>query len=194
MVEIFKQTKRLIDIVLSILALLLLFTPMTLIAVLIKLESKGPIIFKQKRPGKNKELFNIYKFRTMKISTPNLSTEDLGDPSTYVTKLGRFLRKTSLDELPQLVNILVGHMSIVGPRPALYNQYDLIAMRDEVDVNSISPGLTGYAQVKGRDYISDKEKVSYDQYYLENMDLWLDIKVIWLTFWNVVRLKGVRIT
>lgn len=190
MLEVFK---RVMDIVLSIIAILVFGLPMLIVATLIKLDSKGPVIFKQQRPGKNKKLFNIYKFRTMRTDTPNVSTEDLGDPSLYITKLGKFLRKSSLDELPQLFNILVGHMSIVGPRPALYNQYDLIGMRDEVGANSIRPGLTGYAQVKGRDFISDQEKVGYDKYYVEHMSLWLDVKIIWWTAKSVVRSEGVRV-
>ncbi|MEK5039890.1 sugar transferase [Sporosarcina sp. FSL K6-3457] len=186
-------SKRVMDAVLSFLAVLVFMLPMAIVAILIKLDSKGPVIFKQKRLGKNKVVFNIYKFRTMRTDTPNVSTEDLGDPSLYITKLGKFLRKSSLDELPQLFNILVGHMSIVGPRPALYNQYVLIAMRDEVGANSIRPGLTGYAQVRGRDFISDQEKVGYDKYYVEHMSLWLDVKIICWTAKSVVRSEGVRV-
>jgi len=185
--------KRLMDIMLSFMAIIVFLIPMLIVALLIKIDSKGPIIFKQQRPGENKEMFNIYKFRTMRTDTPNVSTEDLGDPSQYITKLGMFLRKSSLDELPQLFNIFMGHMSIVGPRPALYNQYELIRMRDEVGANSIRPGLTGYAQVMGRDLISDQEKVSYDKYYVEHMNLWLDVKIIWWTVKSVVRSEGVRV-
>ena len=185
--------KRLMDIVLSFLAILVFLIPMLIVGLLIKIDSKGPIIFKQQRPGKNKKMFNIYKFRTMRTDTPNVSTEDLGDPSLYITKLGMFLRKSSLDELPQLFNIFMGHMSIVGPRPALYNQYGLIEMRDEVEANSIRPGLTGYAQVMGRDFISDQEKVAYDKYYIKNMSLWLDVKIIWWTVKSVVKSDGVRV-
>lgn len=189
----FEVLKRVMDIILSFLAIVVFGIPMLLVALLIKLDSKGPVIFKQKRPGKDKSLFNIYKFRTMRTDTPNVSTEDLGDPSQYITKLGMFLRKSSLDELPQLFNILMGHMSIVGPRPALYNQYELIGMRDDIGANSIRPGLTGYAQVMGRDLISDQEKVAYDKYYVENMNLWLDLKIIWWTAKSVVKSEGVRI-
>lgn len=185
--------KRLLDVLLSFLAIVFFLIPMLIVALLIKLDSKGPIIFKQKRPGKNKELFSIYKFRTMRTDTPNVSTAELGDPSLYITKLGMFLRKSSLDELPQLFNIFMGHMSIVGPRPALYNQYELIEMRDDVGVNSIRPGLTGYAQVMGRDFISDQEKVVYDKYYVENKNLWLDIKIIWWTVKSVVKSDGIRV-
>lgn len=185
--------KRLLDMLLSMLAIVVFAVPMCIIALLIKYDSKGPIIFKQKRPGKNKEHFNIYKFRTMQTDTPDVSTEELGDPSTYVTKVGKFLRKTSLDELPQLFNILLGHMSIVGPRPALYNQYELIEMREQLGVNNIRPGLTGYAQVKGRDFISDEQKVSYDKYYLDHMSLALDLKIIWWTAISVIKSEGVRL-
>ena len=185
--------KRLIDVALSFLSILVFLIPMLIVGLLIKLDSKGPVIFKQQRPGKNKELFNIYKFRTMRTDTPNVSTEDLGDPSLYITKLGLFLRKSSLDELPQLFNIFMGHMSIVGPRPPLYNQYELIEMRDIVGANSIRPGLTGYAQVMGRDFISDQEKVAYDKYYVENKNLWLDVKIIWWTLKSVVKSDGVRV-
>jgi len=185
--------KRAMDFVLSFLAIIVFCIPMSIVAIIIKLDSKGPVIFKQKRPGKNKKMFNIYKFRTMRKDTPNVSTEDLGDPSLYITKLGMFLRKSSLDELPQLFNILMGHMSIVGPRPALYNQYELIRLRDEVGANNIRPGLTGYAQVKGRDFISDQKKVSYDKYYIDNMNLWLDVKIIWWTAKSVLKSDGVRV-
>lgn len=185
--------KRLFDFVLSLLAILVFFIPMVLVAIWIKLDSKGPILFKQKRVGLNGELFEIYKFRSMYTETPNVSTEALGDPSVYITKVGKFIRKTSLDELPQLFNILKGDMSIVGPRPALYNQYELIAMRDEVQVNAVRPGLTGYAQVMGRDLISDEEKVSYDRHYVENMGFAFDLKIIWLTFFSVLKAEGIKL-
>lgn len=185
--------KRTMDITLSFFSILIFIIPMIIIAMLIKIDSKGPIIFKQQRPGRNKRIFNIYKFRTMRTNTPNLSTEGLGDPSQYITKIGKILRKSSLDELPQLFNILLGDMSLVGPRPALYNQYDLIEMRDKVGVNSIKPGLTGYAQIKGRDFITDKEKVIYDKYYIDNMSLRLDIKIIGWTVRSVIRSEGIKL-
>lgn len=186
--------KRQLDILLSSIAITIFLIPMAIIAILIKFDSKGPVIFKQKRVGKDGVLFDIYKFRTMKIDTPNVSTEDLGDPSKYITRVGKLLRKTSLDELPQLFNILKGEMSIVGPRPALYNQYELIKLRDEVNVNSIRPGLTGYAQVMGRDFVTDKQKVEFDRYYLENMNLLFDLKIILLTVINVVKSEGIRLS
>ena len=184
--------KRLLDFLLSLIAIIVFAIPMVIVAIAVKTNSKGPILFKQKRVGKNGELFEIYKFRSMYTETPNVSTEALGDPSVYITPVGKFIRKTSLDELPQLFNILKGDMSIVGPRPALYNQYDLIKMRDEVRVNDIRPGLTGYAQVMGRDFISDREKVNYDQYYVENQSLLFDFKIIWTTFFSVIKLEGVK--
>lgn len=188
-----KYIKRILDFILVLFALVVLIVPMLIIALFIKIDSKGPILFKQQRVGKNKNLFEIYKFRSMYTETPNVSTEVLGDPSSYITKVGGFIRKTSLDELPQLFNILKGDMSIVGPRPALYNQYDLIAMRDKVNVNSVRPGLTGYAQVKGRDYISDELKVEYDSYYIENVSFVLDAKIILWTAKSVMNSEGVRL-
>ncbi|ANU10119.1 lipid carrier--UDP-N-acetylgalactosaminyltransferase [Planococcus antarcticus DSM 14505] len=189
----YNLSKRIMDFILSLIVIVVVSPVMIVIALFIKFDSKGPIIFKQKRPGLRKEIFTIYKFRTMKTDTPNLSTEKLGDPSRYVTKLGLFLRKSSLDELPQLFNILFGEMSIVGPRPALYNQEDLISLRDENGINNLKPGLTGYAQVKGRDNITDIEKVRYEEYYKRNMSMWLDIKIIWWTFKSVLKSEGVRV-
>lgn len=188
-----KCLKRIFDLIISSVAIIVLILPMLFICVGIKLTSEGPILFKQKRVGINGTHFSIYKFRTMRINTPNLSTEALGDPSKYITPIGKLLRKTSLDELPQLFNILKGDMSIVGPRPALYNQYELIEMRQKVGVNNVLPGLTGYAQVMGRDFISDKEKVEYDQYYVKHMDLYFDLKIIFLTFFSVLKADNVRL-
>jgi len=178
---------------LSFIAICFLIIPILIIAVAIKIDSKGPVLFKQQRIGKNGKLFEIYKFRTMRTDTPNVSTEALGDPSVFITRVGRVLRKTSLDELPQLFNILKGDMSIVGPRPALYNQYELIEMREKDNVNSILPGLTGYAQVMGRDFISDQKKVSYDKYYLENRSFIFDMKIIFQTIFSVAKADGVRL-
>lgn len=184
--------KRLLDIVLSGMAIIVFAVPMLVVAIWIKLDSKGPVLFKQKRCGKDKELFEIYKFRSMRTDTPNVSTELLGDPSTFITRSGRFIRKTSLDELPQLFNILKGDMSVVGPRPALYNQYDLIEMREDVGVNKVRPGLTGYAQIMGRDMISDSEKVEYDKYYVENQSFAFDVKIIWSTAFSVAKSEGIK--
>lgn len=184
--------KRILDILLSLIAIVICALPMFGVGIAIKINSKGPIFFKQQRIGKNGIHFEIYKFRSMYTETPNVSTEALGDPSVYITTVGKFIRKTSLDELPQLFNILKGDMSIVGPRPALYNQYELIEMRDKVGVNRVRPGLTGYAQVMGRDLISDKKKVEYDEYYVENCSLWFDLKIIWITVFSVAKADGVR--
>lgn len=184
--------KRLLDILLSLIAIFIFSAPMIFIGIAIKVNSKGPILFKQQRVGKNGIHFKIFKFRSMYIETPNVSTEALGDPSVYITPVGKFLRKTSLDELPQLFNILKGDMAIVGPRPALYNQHELIEMRNQKEINNIRPGLTGYAQVMGRDFISDEEKVRYDKYYIDNIGIALDIKIIWMTFFSVLKSEGVK--
>jgi len=185
--------KRLLDILLSLIAIILFAVPLVIVGIAIKFNSNGPILFKQQRVGKNGVHFEIYKFRSMYIETPNVSTETLGDPTIYITPVGRFLRKTSLDELPQLFNILKGDMSIVGPRPALYNQYELIEMRDKAGVNRVRPGLTGYAQVMGRDFISDEKKVEYDQYYLDNIGLCFDLKIIRMTVFSVLKADGVKL-
>ena len=151
--------KRLLDIILSLAAILVLAIPMALVALWIKLDSPGPVFFRQRRVGKGKTYFNILKFRTMRGDTPHdVPTHLLKNPDAYITKSGAFLRKTSLDELPQIFNILAGQMSVIGPRPALYNQYDLIEARDAVHANDIRPGLTGLAQVNGRDELSIEEK------------------------------------
>ena len=152
------------------------------------MDSKGPILFKQKRVGKNKKHFNIYKFRTMRIDTPkDTPTHLLENPEQWITKMGKFLRKTSLDELPQIINIFKGNMSIIGPRPALWNQFDLIEERDKYGANNLYPGLTGYAQIHGRDAISIEEKAKQDGYYVKHMDLWLDIKIFFGTIWKIFK-------
>lgn len=184
--------KRLFDFILSFIAIIVFLFPMLLVAIAIKLNSKGPIVFKQQRVGRDGESFQIYKFRSMYTETPNVSTEALGDPSVFITPVGKFIRKTSLDELPQLFNILKGDMSIVGPRPALYNQYELIEKRNKLGINKVRPGLTGYAQIMGRDMISDDEKVSYDKYYIDNQSLLFDFKIIWNTFFSVLKSEGVK--
>jgi O-antigen biosynthesis protein WbqP len=187
-----KYFKRIFDLIISLMAITFLGAFMVIISVRIKLESKGPILFKQRRVGKGGNEFTIYKFRSMRTGTPNVATDKLMNTEQYVTKLGKVIRKTSLDEIPQLINILKGDMSIVGPRPALYNQYELIAARDTVKVNSLRPGLTGYAQVKGRDFITDEEKVRFDLYYLENVSFMLDVKIIFMTFYSVIQSEGVK--
>jgi O-antigen biosynthesis protein WbqP len=172
---------------------LILLSPIFLsLIILIKLDSKGPIFFKQKRIGRHKKHFNILKFRTMKIDTPkDTPTHLLKNPDQYITRLGRFLRKSSLDELPQIINILKGNMSIIGPRPALWNQYDLIEERDKYNVHKLYPGITGYAQIKGRDKLPILDKAKLDGYYVKHISLWLDIKIFILTFISVFRSDGV---
>jgi len=182
--------KRLFDIFSSSFAIILFSPILILVSVAIKLESKGPIIFKQDCPGINNKLFKIYKFRSMKVDTPNVAT-DLLDPADFITKSGKIIRKTSLDELPQLFNILKGDMTVVGPRPALYNQYELIEKRTKVNVHKIKPGLTGLAQVMGRDDNSDDQKVQYDKYYLENQSFKLDMYIIYKTIKNTISSEGV---
>lgn len=185
--------KRFFDIVLSLVAIIVFSWLLIIIAVAIVVEDKGNILFKQKRIGKNKNEFYIYKFRTMKVSTPkDVPTHLLDNPESYITKIGGFLRKTSLDELPQLFNILKGDMSIVGPRPALWNQFDLIDLRDKNDSNSVRPGLTGWAQVNGRDELPIDVKAGFDGEYIKKMSIVFDIKIILMTVVSVFTSKGVR--
>lgn len=185
--------KRFFDIVLSLVAIIVFSWLLIIIAVAIVVEDKGNILFKQKRIGKNKKEFYIYKFRTMKVSTPkDVPTHLLDNPESYITKIGGFLRKTSLDELPQLFNILKGDMSIVGPRPALWNQFDLIALRDENGSNSVRPGLTGWAQVNSRDELPIDVKAGFDGEYIKKMSIIFDIKIILMTVVSVFTSKGVR--
>lgn len=184
--------KRVFDIILSTIALILLFPLFILIAILIKAESEGPILFKQKRIGKDKKEFCIYKFRTMKTTAPSdIHTHKLIKAENYITRVGKILRKSSLDELPQLINILKGEMSIVGPRPALWNQYDLIEERDKYGANDIRPGLTGWAQVNGRDELPIEIKAKLDGEYVKNMSLKMDIKIIFMTVFNVLTARGI---
>ena len=187
------RIKRVIDLVVSLIGLIVLSPVFVVLIVMIKLESKGGIIFRQKRVGKNKTHFDILKFRTMRIDTPkDMPTHLLENPEKYITRVGKFLRKTSLDELPQLLNILKGDMSIVGPRPALWNQYDLLEERDKYNANGVTPGLTGLAQVKGRDELPIKEKAKYDGEYVNNMSLMLDVKIFLMTVRQVVSSDGVK--
>ncbi|HEM4287396.1 TPA: sugar transferase [Streptococcus suis] len=184
--------KRVIDMVFSCLAIVVLSPVLLLIAIAIKLDSKGPVLFKQKRVGKNKTHFMIYKFRSMYVDAPSeMPTHLLKDPNAMITKVGAFLRKTSLDELPQLFNILKGEMAIVGPRPALWNQYDLIEERDKYGANDIRPGLTGWAQINGRDELEIEEKSKLDGYYVKHMSFALDVKCFFGTFLSVAKSEGV---
>jgi len=184
--------KRFYDTLGALIALILFSPLLILIMILIKLDSKGPILFKQKRIGKNKKNFNILKFRTMRIDTPkDTPTHLLLNPEQWITKIGKFLRKTSLDELPQIINILKGDMSIIGPRPALWNQFDLIGERDKYGVHNLYPGITGYAQIKGRDTLPIKDKAKLDGEYVKKISLCLDIKIFILTFVRVFKSEGV---
>ncbi len=184
--------KRILAIIISGSAIVILSPILLLIALAIKLDSRGPVLFKQKRVGKNKKHFMIYKFRSMYVDAPSdMPTHLLQNPTAMITKVGAFLRKTSLDELPQLFNIFKGDMAIVGPRPALWNQYDLIEERDKYRANDIRPGLTGWAQINGRDELEIDEKSKLDGYYVENMGLLLDIKCFFGTFISVAKSEGV---
>lgn len=184
--------KRLLGLVISGAAIVVLSPLFIIIALAIKVDSRGPVLFKQKRVGKNKSHFMIYKFRSMYVDAPaDMPTHLLEDPSVMITKVGAFLRKTSLDELPQLFNIFMGQMAIVGPRPALWNQYDLIEERERYGANDIRPGLTGWAQINGRDELEIEEKAKLDGYYVEHMSLALDIKCFLATFISVLKSDGV---
>ena len=184
--------KRTFDFIMSLLAIICLSPIIIIVSLIIKFTSEGPILFKQRRIGKDNKEFNIYKFRTMRVDTPNVATHLLENPEQYITAIGKFMRKTSLDELPQLFNILKGEMSIVGPRPALYNQLDLRDMRTEVGVHKLVPGLTGWAQINGRDEIPLDIKVGLDKEYLDKKSFWFDIKIIFLTAIKVVKSDGVQ--
>ena len=188
----YSVTKRLIDIVGSLCGIILLSPLFLIVAILIKLDSKGPVIFKQTRIGKDSKPFNIYKFRSMKVETPNLSTEEFKNASDFTTRVGKFIRKTSIDELPQLVNILKGDMSIVGPRPVIEKEVRLLELRRECKVDSILPGITGLAQINGRDHVDDYQKVKYDFEYLVKRNLVLDIKIIINTILKVIKSEGIK--
>jgi O-antigen biosynthesis protein WbqP len=188
----YHSSKRLLDVIISFMALLLFWPLFLIIAFLIKVESRGPVFFKQRRIGRGKQEFLIYKFRTMRSDTPkDTPTHLLSNPDFFITKVGKFLRKTSLDEIPQVLNIIKGEMSIIGPRPALWNQADLIAERDKYGANNLAPGLTGWAQVNGRDELSISVKAEFDGDYARNIGWGLDIKIFGMTVWSVVAGKGV---
>ena len=184
--------KRFYDTLGAFIGMLILLPFYLIIMILIKIDSKGPILFRQKRIGRNKKHFNILKFRTMKIDTPkDTPTHMLENPEQYITRIGKFLRKTSLDELPQIINILKGDMSIIGPRPALWNQYDLIRERDKYDVHKLFPGITGYAQIKGRDTLQIFDKAALDGEYAKKISFWLDAKIFFGTFISIFKSDGV---
>lgn len=184
--------KRIIDVCLSFIGLLIFAPIFILLIVCIKLDSKGPIFFRQKRVGIHKKIFYILKFRTMRTDTPrDVPTHMLKNPDIYITKVGRFLRKTSLDELPQIINIFKGEMSIIGPRPALWNQYDLIEERDKYGANDVMPGLTGWAQINGRDELEIPVKARLDGEYVEKMNFMFDLKCFLGTILSVLKSDGV---
>ena len=186
-----KYGKRVLDILLSLCGIIVFLIPMGLISLSIKIDSDGPVLFKQKRVGINKTHFNILKFRTMYTDTPkDVPTANLSDPTRWITRVGKFLRKTSLDELPQLFNILKGEMSIIGPRPALWNQFDLIEERDKHLANNVQPGLTGWAQINGRDELEIQEKARLDGEYVSKMSFNFDCKCFLKTIKSVLKSEG----
>lgn len=188
----YKYLKRILDFLISLAALIVLSPLFLIIAIWIKTNSPGPVFFKQKRVGKNKALFEIYKFRSMRTDTPaDMPTHLLNDPEAFITKSGKFLRKTSLDELPQLINIVRGEMAIIGPRPALWNQYDLIEERDKYGANNVRPGLTGWAQINGRDELEIPVKAKLDGDYVQNISFFFDLKCFFGTVSSVLRSDGV---
>ena len=184
--------KRIFDIIFSLFFLFILAMPLLFLAIIIRLESNGPSIFYSKRFGKNKIFFLMPKFRTMKIGTPLVATNLLYDSKKYITGLGKILRKTSLDELPQLWSILIGDMTFVGPRPALFNQHDLITLRESYNIHSLTPGLTGWAQINGRDEITIIKKVEIEHFYQQNQSMKLDLKILYLTFLKVIRMNNIK--
>lgn len=183
--------KRLFDLTLGLLAAQILVLPILLVAVLVRLTSSGPALYWSDRVGKGNAIFRMPKFRSMRVGTPAVATHLLQDPNAHLTPIGSFLRKSSLDELPQLWSILVGDMSFVGPRPALFNQDDLIALRTERGVHMLVPGLTGWAQVNGRDELPIPDKVELDVVYLQHRSFWFDIRILWLTVVKVIQRDGV---
>lgn len=183
--------KRLMDVVLGVLAATVLLVPIAIVAILVRLTSPGPALYWSDRVGRSNKIFKMPKFRSMRVGTPAVATHLLTDPKSHLTPIGSFLRKSSLDELPQLWSILVGDMSFVGPRPALFNQDDLIELRAQKGVHVLVPGLTGWAQVNGRDELPIPQKVELDAEYLRRQSLWFDVKILWRTFLKVLRRDGV---
>lgn len=183
--------KRVFDLFLVCLTGLPLIPPILLVAMFVRLTSKGPVLFWSDRVGRNNIVFKMPKFRSMRIGTPAMATHLMNDPRSHLTPIGSFLRKSSLDELPQLWSIIVGNMSFVGPRPALFNQYDLVNLRTERGVHTLMPGLTGWAQVNGRDELDIPQKVDMDTEYLQRQGFWFDIKILWMTFLKVVLRQGI---
>ncbi|MEH7378278.1 sugar transferase [Neobacillus drentensis] len=187
-----RYMKKILDLLLAFFGIVALSPVFLILIICIKMDSKGPVLFKQRRIGKGKSEFNILKFRTMKIDTPkDTPTHLLQDPESYITRVGKFMRKTSLDELPQIINILKGEMSIIGPRPCLWNQYDLIAERDKYGANDIYPGLTGWAQINGRDELPIDVKAKLDGIYVEKISFCFDVKCFFGTIISIVKHDGV---
>lgn len=184
--------KRIFDVFLALIASGFLFLPFILLMIAVRFTSKGPIFYWSNRVGINNSIFKMPKFRTMKINTPAVATHLLENPAQYLTPIGSFLRKSSLDELPQLWSIFSGDMSFVGPRPALFNQDDLIALRTQAGVHRLQPGLTGWAQINGRDELPIPEKVLLDIEYLKKQNFWFDLKILGMTFFSVIWAKGVK--
>ena len=183
--------KRLFDLLLALAAAVILAVPVLFVALLVQLTSPGPVLYWSDRVGRHNKLFKMPKFRTMQVGTPAVATHLLTDPNAWLTPIGSFLRKSSLDELPQLWSILAGNMSFVGPRPALFNQHDLIELRTRLGVHGLVPGLTGWAQINGRDELPIPEKVKFDAEYLARQSLAFDVRILWLTFVKVIRRDGI---
>ena len=183
--------KRLLDLMIAVSAAIIFSAPYILIMMAVRLSSAGPAIYWSRRAGRKGQFFMMPKFRSMRIDTPEVATDKLGDASTFITPVGSFLRRTSLDELPQIYSVLRGDMSIVGPRPALHNQHELIARRAALGIDQLKPGVTGWAQINGRDEIALKDKLRFDQEYLARQSLFFDLKIILLTVFAVVRSRGV---
>ena len=189
--KLVKLMKRIFDL-LAALGLMMILAPLFLLVVLaVRLTAVGPVLFRTQRVGKGNKLFTMYKFRTMQMDTPQVATHLLKEPDQFLTPIGKILRRTSLDELPQLINVVRGEMSLVGPRPALFNQDDLIALRTAGGVHEMTPGVTGWAQVNGRDELPISEKVKLDEWYLKNRSFWLDLKIVGMTIFKVIRKEGV---
>ena len=183
--------KRIVDLVVGLSALVMLVVPIVMVAILVKLTSKGSMLYWSNRVGHKNKLFRMPKFRTMRLDSPAVATHLMSDPDAFLSPIGGFLRRTSMDELPQLFSIFKGDMSFVGPRPALFNQDDLIALRTEKGVDKLVPGLTGWAQVNGRDKLPIPEKVALDMEYMERQSFWFDLKILWMTLLKVVKRDGI---
>jgi O-antigen biosynthesis protein WbqP len=184
--------KRTFDLLLALIVALIVLVPLAIVALAVRMTSEGPVLHWSKRIGRDNKLFLMPKFRSMKINTPQVATHLLGNAESHLTPIGSFIRKTSLDELPQIWSVLSGDMSFVGPRPALFNQDDLVQLRTEKGVSHLRPGITGWAQVNGRDELPIPVKVEFDHYYAKNQSLWLDLKILFLTAFKVFKAEGVK--